>query len=161
MTSISSPSTPHKRHLGGHSRLRRRQGDHERRPGSGKEYELDCLIYSTGYEWYTEWEQRTQSQIYGRDGLTRPSRRKWSDGVSTFHGWGSARFPELHGARSAQVNNVPNYTHMVGHISRHLAYIAPSRTARTVASVSRSLLRPPRHTGYNRCSTKVPLDETR
>ena len=99
----------------------------------GKEYELDCLIYSTGYEWYTEWEQRTQSQIYGRNGLTISE--KWRDGVSTFHGWGVHGFPNFMVLSSAQVNNVPNYTHMVNYISGHLAYIVRTCIDRGIKSI--------------------------
>ncbi|KFA70668.1 Atr8, partial [Stachybotrys chartarum IBT 40288] len=99
----------------------------------GKEYELDCLIYSTGYEWYTEWEQRTRSQVYGRNGLTIT--KKWSQGITTYHGWGVHGFPNFMVLSSAQVNNVPNYTHMVGYLSRHLAYIIRTCKDRGIKSV--------------------------
>src|SRR4029077_6951318 len=49
----------------------------------GVEYELDCLIYATGFEVGTDYSRRAGYEIVGRDGLTLTS--KWADGASTFH----------------------------------------------------------------------------
>jgi cation diffusion facilitator CzcD-associated flavoprotein CzcO len=58
---------------------------------NGQEYEIDCLIYATGFELATDWTHRTGFEIYGRDGLTITE--KWKDGASTLHGWSSRGFP--------------------------------------------------------------------
>lgn len=90
----------------------------------GKETELDCVIYATGFEWQTEWSQRTGTQIYGRKGLSITE--KWADGVSTFHGWGINGFPNCLLVSIAQSGSTPNYTHNVNDMSRHFAYIITS-----------------------------------
>ena len=36
----------------------------------GQEYELDCLIYATGFEVGTDYARRMGFEIYGRDGVT-------------------------------------------------------------------------------------------
>jgi cation diffusion facilitator CzcD-associated flavoprotein CzcO len=58
---------------------------------NGKEYELDCLVYATGFELATDWSHRSGMEIYGRNGVTVTE--KWRDGASTFHGWASRNFP--------------------------------------------------------------------
>src|SRR5437868_2660746 len=58
---------------------------------NGVEYELDCVIYATGFEVGTDYTRRAGYEIVGRDGLTLTE--KWVDGVETFHGMFSRGFP--------------------------------------------------------------------
>ena len=70
----------------------RRARDAERASSSsGVEYELDCLIYATGFEVGTDYTRRAGYEIHGRDGLTLTE--KWADGVRTLHGMHSRGFP--------------------------------------------------------------------
>lgn len=87
----------------------------------GVEYELDCLIYSTGFEFQTDYARRTGFQTYGRDGLSLSE--KWKDGISTLHGYSTSGFPNLFILGNAQTANTPNFTHMLNISSRHIAYI--------------------------------------
>ena len=52
---------------------------------NGEHFELDCLIYATGFEVGTEYARRAGYDVVGRDGLTMTD--KWHDGAATFHGF--------------------------------------------------------------------------
>ena len=87
----------------------------------GQEYELDCLIYGTGFEFQTDYARRTGYQTYGRDGLTLSE--KWRDGVSSLHGFTTRSFPNMFVLGNAQSANTPNFTHMLNEASKHVAHI--------------------------------------
>ena len=59
----------------------------------GTEYELDCLIFATGFEVGTDYTRRTGFEVIGRDGVTLSD--TWRDGVRTLHGLCVAGFPNL------------------------------------------------------------------
>jgi cation diffusion facilitator CzcD-associated flavoprotein CzcO len=60
----------------------------------GQQFEVDCLIYGTGFEGErTPLARRAAHDIVGRDGVTIAE--KWSDGVSTLFGMMSRGFPNL------------------------------------------------------------------
>ena len=59
----------------------------------GKEYELDCIIYASGFEVGTALERRAGFETYGRDGLALSA--KWEDGMRTKHGIHMHGFPNL------------------------------------------------------------------
>jgi cation diffusion facilitator CzcD-associated flavoprotein CzcO len=60
----------------------------------GTEYELDCLIYATGFEAeVTPFPRRAGHPIVGRGGLTIAE--KWKDGSSTLHGIVTRGFPNM------------------------------------------------------------------
>jgi len=87
----------------------------------GKEYELDCLIYGTGFEFQTDYARRTGYQTFGRGGLSLSE--KWKDGVSSLHGMTTRGFPNMFVLGNAQSANTPNFTHMLNEASQHIAYI--------------------------------------
>src|SRR5689334_13093965 len=58
---------------------------------NGQEYELDCLIYATGFEVGTSYTRRAGYDIVGRDGVTLSEH--WRDGLRTLHGLTSHGFP--------------------------------------------------------------------
>ncbi|MEM7020417.1 MAG: NAD(P)/FAD-dependent oxidoreductase, partial [Pseudomonadota bacterium] len=57
----------------------------------GVEYEVDCIIYATGFEVGTSYARRAGYEIYGKYGETLTD--YWSDGVKTLHGLQSHGFP--------------------------------------------------------------------
>ncbi|MBW2391671.1 MAG: hypothetical protein JRG89_25040, partial [Deltaproteobacteria bacterium] len=57
----------------------------------GKEYELDCLIYATGFEVGTDYSRRAGYELVGRDDVTLT--QKWEDGITTLHGIHIRGFP--------------------------------------------------------------------
>lgn len=99
----------------------------------GREYELDCLIYATGFEVGTDYTRRSGYELHGRGGQTLTE--KWKDGVSTLHGMHSRGFPNVFIISNAQSGFSANFPHMINEQARHVAYIvdeAASRQARVV-----------------------------
>ena len=87
----------------------------------GKEYELDCIVYATGFEYNTDWKLRHNLNIYGVDGQDFSA--KWSDGPLTLHGWATNGFPNLYIVNSAQNSGFPNYHHSLDDQASHLVYM--------------------------------------
>ena len=87
----------------------------------GHEYELDCLIYATGFEVGTDFTRRAGYEIHGRDGLTLT--RKWADGVRTLHGMHNRGFPNCLNMGPLHSAFTVNYPHSLDEQSKHLAYI--------------------------------------
>jgi len=58
---------------------------------NGREYELDCLIFATGFEVGTSYTRRAGYDIVGRNGVTLSEH--WSDGLRTLHGLTAHGFP--------------------------------------------------------------------
>jgi cation diffusion facilitator CzcD-associated flavoprotein CzcO len=58
---------------------------------NGREYEVDCLIFATGFEVGTSYTRRAGYEIVGRDGLTLTEH--WGEGLRTLHGLTSHGFP--------------------------------------------------------------------
>jgi cyclohexanone monooxygenase len=88
---------------------------------NGKEYELDCLIFATGFEVGTEFARRAGYQVYGRNGLALSD--KWKDGVSTLYGMQSRGFPNCFIIGLSQVGTSANIPHVLDVQSRHVSYI--------------------------------------
>jgi cyclohexanone monooxygenase len=58
---------------------------------NGREYEIDCLIFATGFEVGTSYTRRAGYDIIGRGGRTLSEH--WSDGLRTLHGLTTHGFP--------------------------------------------------------------------
>ncbi len=59
----------------------------------GKEYEVDCIVFATGFEVGTEYTRRAAIELYGRGGISLTSH--WADDYRTLHGVTSNGFPNL------------------------------------------------------------------
>lgn len=88
---------------------------------NGVEYEIDCLIYATGFEVGTEYTRRAGYEIYGRGGVSLTE--KWADGARTFHGFHSNGFPNCFIVSNIQSGFTVNFPHMLNEQSKHIAYI--------------------------------------
>ncbi|CAB4561325.1 MAG: NAD(P)-binding protein [Actinobacteria bacterium] len=88
---------------------------------NGVEYELDCIIYATGFEVGTDYTRRSGYELYGRDGLTLTE--KWADGAATLHGMHSRGFPNCFIFSNVQSGFTVNFPHMIDEQARHCAYI--------------------------------------
>lgn len=89
---------------------------------NGKEYEVDCIVFSTGFEVGTSFSRRCGYEIIGRDGVTLDD--KFEDGVRTFHGMHSRGFPNCFIMGSNfQTGFTANYPHALNEQSQHVAYI--------------------------------------
>jgi cyclohexanone monooxygenase len=58
---------------------------------NGKEYEVDCLIFATGFEVGTSYTRRAGYDIIGRGGKTLSE--NWRNGLRTLHGLTTHGFP--------------------------------------------------------------------
>lgn len=87
----------------------------------GREYEVDCLIFATGFEVGTEYARRAGCEIVGRNGVSLTT--KWSEEVSTFHGVVSRGFPNCFFMGGIQSGITPNFTELYTEQSLHIAYV--------------------------------------
>jgi cyclohexanone monooxygenase len=99
----------------------------------GQEYEIDVLIYATGFEVGTGYTRRAGYDVVGRGGITLSA--KWQDGVSTLHGMHSRGFPNCYIMSNSQSGFTANYPHMLNEQSKHLAYIVGHCVERQVRIV--------------------------
>ncbi|MGZ6040149.1 MAG: flavin-containing monooxygenase [Phenylobacterium sp.] len=88
---------------------------------NGVEYELDCIVYATGFEVGTAFTQRSGYELHGRGGITLTE--KWKDGVSTLHGLFSRGFPNCLIISNTQSGFTANFPHMINEQSKHIAYV--------------------------------------
>ena len=88
---------------------------------NGVEYELDCLIYATGFEVGTEYTRRSGYELHGVDGETLT--QHWADGTRTLHGFHSRGFPNCFIVSQTQSGFTVNFPHMLNEQSIHLAHL--------------------------------------
>jgi cyclohexanone monooxygenase len=88
---------------------------------NGVEYQVDCLIYATGFEVGTAYTRRAGFEVTGRDGITLT--QKWADGVRTMHGMHSRGFPNCFIMGPQQSGFTVNFPHMLDEQARHVAYV--------------------------------------
>lgn len=76
----------------------------------GIEYELDCLIYASGFEVGTEFTRRWGFDVTGRSG--EKLSEHWADGMSSLHGIHVHGFPNMYIVSPSQganlISNVPH-----------------------------------------------------
>src|SRR5215470_12752457 len=99
----------------------------------GVEYEVDCLIFATGFEVGTAYTRRAEFEVYGRDGV--PLSDAWARGMRTFHGFLSHGFPNLFHMGLTQTGLAPNFTYMLGGQATHIAHVMAEVKAREGKSV--------------------------
>ncbi|GAA5085119.1 NAD(P)/FAD-dependent oxidoreductase [Thermocatellispora tengchongensis] len=80
---------------------------------AGVHYDLDCIIYASGFEFGRDYTSSGALEIIGRDGLALA--KKWADGMETFQGMYTRGFPNLFivGFRQGlgfPINVTSNYT---------------------------------------------------
>jgi cyclohexanone monooxygenase len=88
---------------------------------AGQEYELDCLIYATGFDFMQEYTKLTGFDIHGRGGQSLTD--YWSDGAKTLFGFHSRGFPNLFMISAVQASATYNYLHVTDEQGRHLAQL--------------------------------------
>jgi cyclohexanone monooxygenase len=87
----------------------------------GREYELDCLIYATGFEVGTEYTRRCGYDIIGSDGVALSEH--WRDGMRSVHGMHVHGFPNLFVLGHTQGGFTVNYPHLLDEASRHMSHV--------------------------------------
>jgi cation diffusion facilitator CzcD-associated flavoprotein CzcO len=95
----------------------------------GRHYELDCLIFASGFEVGTGYARRSAFDVVGRDGLSLSQR--WDDGMQSLHGIHVHGFPNLFvvGVTHA-ANLISNVTHNLTEAATTIAAVI----ARTIAA---------------------------
>jgi cation diffusion facilitator CzcD-associated flavoprotein CzcO len=100
---------------------------------NGVEYEVDCLIFATGFEVGTSYTRRAGFEVYGRDGQTLSDH--WGKGLRTLHGLYAAGFPNCFHLGVNQSTLTPNFPHLLEEQTRHVAFVVGEAQARQAAAV--------------------------
>ncbi|MEU5101132.1 MULTISPECIES: NAD(P)/FAD-dependent oxidoreductase [unclassified Streptomyces] len=97
------------------------------------EYEVDCVIFATGFEVGVSGVMSGKLPVYGRGGV--PLLEAWKDGPKTLHGFYSHGFPNFYQLGPLQNASAVNYVHILDEQAGHVAEIisqARKRQARYV-----------------------------
>jgi cyclohexanone monooxygenase len=103
---------------------------------AGREYELDCLIFATGFAVNTGYIERAGYDVVGRGG--RRLGEKWEKHWSTFQGFFTREFPNCFFMMGIQSGLTPNIPHAINEQSLHLAYVIREALDRGVTTVEPS-----------------------
>jgi len=85
------------------------------------EYEVDCIIFATGFEVGTDYTRRAGFEIYGRGG--RSLTDHWKNGLRTLHGLCAHGFPNCFHMGNTQGTLTANFPHMLIEQSEHITAI--------------------------------------
>ncbi|MBD3004110.1 NAD(P)/FAD-dependent oxidoreductase [Streptomyces sp. 5-10] len=99
----------------------------------GVEYEVDCVIFATGFEVGRSGVTSGFLPVYGRGGVTLTE--AWKNGPRTLHGFYSHGFPNLFQLGPLQNASAVNYVHILDEQAVHVAEVlaeARKRGARYV-----------------------------
>jgi cation diffusion facilitator CzcD-associated flavoprotein CzcO len=99
----------------------------------GVEYEVDCLIFATGFEVGTAYTRRAEFEVYGRGGEALS--KYWAQGMKTYHGFLSHGFPNCFHMGLTQTGLAPNFTYMLNGQATHIAHLIKDVRAREGTSV--------------------------
>jgi cation diffusion facilitator CzcD-associated flavoprotein CzcO len=95
---------------------------------AGVHYELDCLIFASGFEVGTNHTRRNGFEAVGRDGITLTEH--WADGMRTLHGMHVRNFPNLFIIGGAQAANlISNVTSNSGEAAITIAAVVAHAVA--------------------------------
>jgi cyclohexanone monooxygenase len=88
----------------------------------GVEYEVDCIIYASGFEVGTPHERRAGFDMIGRGGVKLSER--WADGMKTMHGMHVHGFPNAFQVQATQAAAlISNYPHNLTEAGRTIGCI--------------------------------------
>ncbi|MGB5097946.1 MAG: NAD(P)/FAD-dependent oxidoreductase [Porticoccaceae bacterium] len=87
----------------------------------GVEYEVDCLIFATGFEVGTDYTRRAGYNLIGAGGLSLED--KWKDGMRTLFGIHSRGFPNCFIISNGQASFTANYPDGLDEGAKHIAYL--------------------------------------
>ncbi len=87
----------------------------------GQNYDLDCIVFATGFEVGTSFTRRAGYDIIGRNGRTLSDH--WGNGLRSMHGMTTHGFPNCFFLGSTQAVITVNVPHSLSEQAEHLAYI--------------------------------------
>jgi cyclohexanone monooxygenase len=89
---------------------------------AGREYELDCIVYASGFEVGTEYKRRSGFDLTGRAGVKLSD--YWADGMRTKHGVHVNGFPNAFFVQPTQgANLISNIPHNLTEAARTIAML--------------------------------------
>jgi cyclohexanone monooxygenase len=94
---------------------------------NGVEYEVDCIVYASGFDYAVDILYGLKFDVVGREGLNLS--KEWADGPKTLHGMHAAGFPNLFVVQLAQ-----------GSFFGSSVPINWTDTAKTIAAVTKEAL---------------------
>ena len=94
---------------------------------NGEEFELDLLIFATGFE-LSPYEEGSPIPVTGRDGRTLAE--KWKEGATTLHGQHVHGFPNLMLSTTRQASWENNFPFPQDVVATHLAKLIRTRPGR-------------------------------
>ena len=97
------------------------------------EYELDCVVLSTGFEWGTSLDRRMSIPVIGREGVELHDH--WRDGFRTFHGHSTTGFPNWFYIGRTQAAISVNYLATIESQVRNVAYVIAEAKRRSASTV--------------------------
>ena len=100
---------------------------------NGEEFEVDCIIYATGFELATQFSHKANMQVYGRNGLTIDE--KWATGARTLHGYTMHDFPNCFLISVVQAALSPNFLHVTGEQAKHISYVIGAAKSRNIDTI--------------------------
>ena len=103
---------------------------------NGEHFEVDCIIFATGFEVGTEYTRRSGYDLTGRDGVTLSE--KWKDGIRTLHGMHTRGFPNVFIIQNSQSAFTANFPHAMNEQALHLSYIVDQCLGGNVSTVEPS-----------------------
>jgi cation diffusion facilitator CzcD-associated flavoprotein CzcO len=104
---------------------------------NGREYEVDCLIFATGFEVGTSYTRRAGYDIVGRNGMSLSD--YWADGLRTLHGLTVHNFPNCFFLGFTQTAITISVPQALGEQARHVAYIVSQARERGATSLEATL----------------------
>lgn len=99
----------------------------------GQHYEVDAIVFATGFETGSTTTERYGYDIVGRDALSM--REHFADGAKTLHGFFSHGFPNFVELGLSQNAYVVNFTYMLDRKARHAARIVAHAQKNAVTSI--------------------------
>ena len=102
----------------------------------GKEYEVDCIIFATGFEVGTSYVRRSGYDVTGTHGVTLSE--KWADGMRTLHGVMTNGFPNLFIISNSQAGFTTNFPHAMDETSQHIGYMLKQCEKEQLSSIEPS-----------------------
>ncbi|MGH7012116.1 MAG: flavin-containing monooxygenase, partial [Caulobacteraceae bacterium] len=88
---------------------------------NGEKFELDCLIFATGFEVGTDYTRRAGYEIRGRDGVALSAH--WKDGLRTFQGLTARGFPNCFFLGFTQTAITISVPQALAEQAAHVAYM--------------------------------------
>ena len=102
---------------------------------NGKEYEVDCIIYASGFEITSSYERRLGIPIFGMGGQS--IYEHWQNGMRSMHGLMVSGFPNLYMCGGGFVFQLgANYAHGIDVQAGHVAYTISELSHRGIQSAN-------------------------